>query len=212
MASLIAQPHRKLTIRNCQGFSLLELLLVIGIFVTITTIGLVSYSQFNGRTLLDNLAYDIGLSIRQAQYYGLSVREQNVSGSGFETAYGIYFSASDPTSYIFFADANRNGEYDGDSSCDGECIDRFSLGRGYIISELCAVLAGGTSHCMSTGELTYVAISFDRPDPDAIFHTNQGSGVYEEVTVVVRAPRGREQNVSVASTGQIGVGTGVLDP
>ena len=212
MATVRTYCHIKTEVPHQRGFSLLELLLVIGIFVTITTIGLVSYSQFSGRTLLDNLAYDVALSIRQAQYYGLSVREQTISGSSFETAYGIYFNASEIASYVFFADTNRNGECGSDSSCAGELIDRFFLGRGYVVSDLCATKPGGTKRCMSTGELTYLAISFDRPDPDAIFRTDFTGEVYEEVTITVRAPKGREQNISVASTGQIAVGSGVLSP
>jgi len=184
-----------------QGFSLLELLFVIGIITLITTIGLANYSQFNSRTLLDNLAYDVALSVREAQYYGISVRE-DIGAGDFDAGYGVYFDASDPNSYVFFVDSNRNQSFNGSASpCNGECLDVYTVGGGYSISDLCATPPGGTETC----DLDDLTIAFNRPDPDAILSSGATSG-YAEAKIAIRSAKGGEQSVYVASTGQIGVG------
>ncbi len=57
-----------------RGFSLIELIVVTGIFTVITAVVLANNAQFNNSVLLGNAAYDIALSVRQAQVYGLSTQ------------------------------------------------------------------------------------------------------------------------------------------
>ncbi len=47
---------------------------------------LANHERFNSSILLDSLAYDIALSIREAQVYGLSVRGINAD---FQVGYGV---------------------------------------------------------------------------------------------------------------------------
>ena len=60
-----------------------------------------------------NLTYDVALSIRQAQTYGISVRKFTPSGGSgqFAQGYGVSFQLPSPTTYLIFADANANGHY-----------------------------------------------------------------------------------------------------
>src|SRR3989338_7579467 len=58
-----------------RGFTLVELLVTLSLFVVLTTIVLFSQSKFNGSILLTNLAYDVAITVRQAQTYGVNVRE-----------------------------------------------------------------------------------------------------------------------------------------
>src|SRR3989344_9303934 len=53
-----------------RGFTLIELLVVTGILVLISGLVLANNTRFGGAILLKNLAYDVGLSIREVQVYG----------------------------------------------------------------------------------------------------------------------------------------------
>jgi prepilin-type N-terminal cleavage/methylation domain-containing protein len=64
------------------GFTLIELMVVLVVFVALTGIMISSQSKFDGTILLNNLAYDIALSIREAQTYGVNVKE--FSGFGLK--------------------------------------------------------------------------------------------------------------------------------
>ncbi|MBI2004934.1 prepilin-type N-terminal cleavage/methylation domain-containing protein [Patescibacteria group bacterium] len=55
------------------GFTLVELLVVVSIMLIITSTLLLQQRKFNSATLMRTLAYNIALSIRQAQVYGTSV-------------------------------------------------------------------------------------------------------------------------------------------
>ncbi len=185
--------------------------MVISIFGLISMVGLASYSQFNSRTLLDSLAYDIALSLRQAQSYGLSVREGS-SGGGFNSGYGIYFDKDNNTSYIFFADVDNNFQFN-NIPCGlpgSECIDSFTLGSGYKISDICGIFSNLTERCTSTdSSLKGIAVVFKRPDPDAFLNSNPLGDKYQEVRVTVASTKGVKQSIFVATTGQISVGKGL---
>jgi hypothetical protein len=177
-----------------------ELIAAVAVFLIITTIVLVKHSEFSGTLLVENLAYDIALSVRKAQVFGLSVREFEAGSSEFNVGYGIHFESSDNKSYIFFADRNRNEKYD-DSS---EIIETLILRKGNIISEFCGTLANGTEKC-SPSDLSYLDIVFERPNPDAIIKGSIAGDIYASAKVTVRSPQGTEWNINTIITGQISV-------
>ena len=190
------------------GFTMIELIVVASIFVLITTIILVKHSGFNSSTVLGSLAYDIALSIRQAQVFGLAVREFREGGSAtFDTGYGVHFDSSTPKSYILFADTDREFDYDGDSEKD----EVFTIDRGNFISDFCATNSSNVEKCSSsgTGNLTHLDIIFDRPDPEAIIRTNLSEPplleIYGSARIVVSSSNGAERVIRVFSTGQISV-------
>ena len=86
-------PRSGLRRRGTSAFTLIELLVVIGIIVLVSAAMLANMNKFGGAALTQNLAYDIALSMREAQVYGIAV--QNVRGSaGFTPAYGMYFNSA----------------------------------------------------------------------------------------------------------------------
>jgi prepilin-type N-terminal cleavage/methylation domain-containing protein len=92
-----------------RGFSLIELLVVIGIFIIITSVILARQNKFSSDILLTDLAYQVAISIRQAQVYGLGVQAQS---SNFDIGYGVHFDNVTPnTTYKLFADNDKNGVY-----------------------------------------------------------------------------------------------------
>ena len=195
-----------------KGFTLIELLAVTAILTIITSIVIVNNGRFGGVILLENLAYDIALSIREAQVYGISVRQ---FGSGnFDVGYGMHFLTSSPTTYVLFADAiERNGLYDGcptKASC--ELVESTDIQRGYFIAGLCVPAGKSAKDCLKTSKVLRVDILFKRPEPDACISREGVSavtgnysctGAKESARIILESPRGVQMSVVVEATGQI---------
>ncbi|MBX9765467.1 prepilin-type N-terminal cleavage/methylation domain-containing protein [Patescibacteria group bacterium] len=188
-----------------RGFSLMELLVVMGIFSVISTVVLVNHSKFNSSVLLGNLAYSIAVSIREAQVYGVSVQQYN---SNFKTGYGVHVESADPQSYILFADTNANNVYDSDVD---SIVRQYTLNKQHSIVNFCGMKSNGDEECSdgSTGvTISHLDVVFFRPDPDANISSDKTSvstGMYSTAKITVQSASGESRSLSVASTGQISV-------
>ncbi len=183
------------------GFTLIELLVICAILVVITGVVLVNNSKFGGQILLENLAFDMALSVRQAQVYGISV--QRFGASTYSAGYGVHFDAANPSSYLLFADAvQANGLYD-----TGELVTTNSLDRGFKIASICATQSGQPEVC----GLTRLDVIFKRPEPDAYISSSGAScplqlgSCDESARIIVQSPRGDNDSIVVNVNGQISV-------
>lgn len=186
------------------GFSLIELMVTISIMMIITAVVLIRYSSFNSTILVTNLAYEIALSAREAQVYGLGVKGTT---AGFGAGYGIHFDNSSlrlqspsQSSYKFFADLNKNGLYD-----DGEQQGSdYLLPKGYYVAKFC--VSGVSAWCSDSQlPISFLDITFIRPNPDAIIKTNIVGGVYSQAVICVSSPKGNQKKIIIGSAGQISV-------
>ncbi len=195
-----------------RGFTLIEMLVVIGIIVVISGIILAQNTRFGGMVQLQNLAYDIALTVRQAQVYGISVSRFN-SSSTFAPAYGMHFQTSSPNSYQLFGDVNTPADGVYNIGCNCELVQSTTIQSGYKILYL-FVSNGGTES--ATGTVTSLDISYRRPDPDACISKNGNvvgfnafgkcvSNINEQARIVVQSPRGDTKSVIVSLNGQISV-------
>lgn len=179
---------------KCQtsgAFTLVELLVSVAIFTLITTVAVFNNAQFNGNVILSNLAYEVALSVRQAQFYGITVKQS--STNTFDAGYGMNFNIATPSSYILFEDKpTPNKIYDA-----GEALETYMLRKGNLISRIC-LSQGGT--CSSYPS---VDISFVRPNPDAFI--KYAGSTYSKAEICVSSPSGNKRKVVVESTGQISV-------
>ena len=190
-----------------RGFTLIELIVVTGIIVVVSTLVLSSNARFGGAILLENLAYDVGLSVRKAQVYGIAVRR---FGSGdFSAGYGVHFDRAVPATYVLFADTYPSGTGDGIYEPDqSELVESLTMLQGFRIADLCATLGGNPEE--SCGMNT-VDIVFKRPEPDAFISVNGVSGIanpaalHERARILLESPRGDQVSVIVEATGQIAV-------
>lgn len=170
---------------------MIELLVSIAIIAVISMVMLARYRSFNSTILLRDLAYEIALSIREAQVLGISVRGE--SGS-FKNAYGMHFTPG--TTYILFIDRKpvsggpANGQYD-----SGEEVTTYTIGQENTVKKLYA----------NTTELDTLDVLFERPDPDAFFHTSPAASVVNSARIIVGSPDGSVRAVRVWPTGQIEV-------
>ena len=177
------------------GFSLLEMVIVLSIVGLITGISLVRYNQSSSQTVLSNLAYDIALTIRQAQVFGIAVREAD-TGTGQFPVYGVHLGTPPITSMILFADYDQDGVYDGPL----ENVKVYNFSAGYAISAMCGTY---TLDCQT---LTNLDIGFVRPQPEAILRGTPGlSGPYTSATLTVSNPHGAGKIINVYANGQISV-------
>jgi len=172
------------------------------VVVTIATIILTSLviqqSKWNDNLAVNTQSYEMALMIRQAQIYGLGVREYTTgSGDRFNIAYGVYADKSTTNNakqYIFFADANMNGSYD-----SGEAIETKIFNRGVTIDRVC----GNTSENCSSPNA--VSITFYRPDPKANMVFNPPTGFGPPAAIYLKSKNNKQYKISVQANGQVSV-------
>lgn len=168
-----------------------------GILVLITSILLFNNARFGGVVILENLAYDVALSIRQAQVYGISVYRFGTGANPFDIGYGVHFeTGGTPSVYVLFADASGNGIYDA-----GETVLSTTIENGFIVSGLCTTSEGGSETCGRTK----LDILYKRPEPAAYVRANGETTLYSRARIILASPRGDEKSIAVEVSGQISV-------
>jgi prepilin-type N-terminal cleavage/methylation domain-containing protein len=199
---IASRSRRSLRGRLSAGFTVIELLVVTALIVVISSVVLANNSKFGGVVQLENYAYDVALTIRQAQVYGIAVQRFGASNN-FTSAYGMHFDMSNIHDYILFADVSGDGIYT--SSPTNEMVDDDKILRGYYITSLCVTDSSPTPIKTCSPSTTAVDITFVRPEPDAYIRANGLSGTYRSADIVLASPKGETMTVSVYSNGQITV-------
>jgi prepilin-type N-terminal cleavage/methylation domain-containing protein len=202
------QINKKVNPQNQYGFTIVELIVSLAIFAIMTSLILSKYGKFDQGVILTNLAYDVALTIRNAQSYGLNVRSASRDANAFDTttsggSYGVHFDKSLPSQFIFFVDGNGNGIYDDLTNSD----QKTTIKRGSSISSMCV---SDVKDCINGvtvfNNLDELDITFKRPDPNAIITAN---GVptkkYGYAEIVLKAVDNTTRKVIVNFTGQISV-------
>lgn len=171
-----------------EGFTLVELLVTLGIFAVITGAVLANYRGYNTNALFANASEDIVLALRQAQVYGVGVKG---TGTSFTTPYGVYFETTNPNQIKIFADADSNGIYSaGDNDIE--------------IIKWPSTIGIATSNgllCDSTSVVTNLSVTFTRPNPDATIYTATGPCATDGKIAITNGIK--NALVTITSTGQI---------
>lgn len=201
--------------KQSRGFTLVEMLVTLSIVTIIMTVIITSQSKYVDGAALRNLADELGLTISQAQAYGIAVREFTPGSAEFSYSYGITASllaSGSSQAYLFFADRNANGVYDGTWACltggTSECREKKDFTRGNYIFEICALRTAGTDQCSNIGR---VDITFLRPETAArLTFYNTGGNLYvppnlKGARITLKSLGGGTRSVIVYQSGQISV-------
>ncbi len=210
-----------------KGFTLAEMVICIAIVGAISAVAMFSYTQFSDNLNLSSASQEIALEIRQAQIYGVSVKENAVGSGVFTSGYGFQASLSDPTSYYIFVDLNNNGKYDGGPNCSAspECVEKISLRNSVSITGICGMAFGGVSvSCPLDAAIKTMNIVFLRPDPTALirflnisnnFYVGGGiyqpnincptCGTFQTGQIVLTSAGGKTANIIIQNTGQVSI-------
>ena len=207
----------KLTISRQGGFSIIELLVAIAIFLVLSGAFLMNYNKFNKRVTLDTLAHQIGQWVREAQVSAMSVKHARAQ-SGVFPGYGLHFSMATRDRFVYFADLDNDKQYDppavgqkcGDANV--ECEKEVVLLRGNTIASLCGDTPVVTASSVACGTLDIsnrFDITFVRPSPDATINGDL-SGVgfptqYSRARITVLSVAGHRRTIEVWTTGQVSI-------
>ena len=182
------------------GFTLIEMMVVLSIFTIMPGVVLANLPNFRERTALQLVAQKLSLTIREAQVYGVGVK---ASSATVLPSHGIHFyptagGSSNQKSYILFADNDFDGKY---TSAD-KIVTPYDLTGTVEIQSICTY---ESTECISRD--AGLDIVFVRPNTEAKF-VDSGGGVvsasYANITLV--STRSNEtRTVQVWNTGQISV-------
>ncbi len=199
-----------------RGFSLIELLVVLAIFIIITSVFIFNQNRFSSNSALTNAAYEIALEIRQAQSYGILVKG-NDDSLGYANGYGIDFQkdSNNVISFYFFSDLPPSGGVpDGiyNPTDDGPYITHFTMSAGNVIKSVCTTDGSSITRCLDTSNssaLSQIDVTFLRPRPEAsIIDSAAPSSSYKRVKadITIQSALGdRTKVVEVTNTGVISV-------
>jgi prepilin-type N-terminal cleavage/methylation domain-containing protein len=217
--------------RPARGFTLIEMVVVLGIIAVVTTITLTSQQTFDRSLLLTDTAYRVALSIRQMQTYGLSSR---VASGLTNVGYGFHAANQTRTGFTLFADTVNGGSVG--SNClvgvsgspdfkIGDCVyqntdqlvETYAFSRGFKIADICGKDSSGVRHCMSdagNSGLSAFDTVFLRPDPDAVMTGTLNSAGNPTIVLntgevyITTADAAAARAICISTIGQISVVTG----
>ncbi len=218
-----------------KGFTLIEFIVIISIFAIMASIALFNYGGFRSNVSLNNLAHDIGLTIRQAQVFGWANQSQTlgagsegialdgidpISANPIRFSDGVYFSLSTPKKIVLY----KKQIADAPSFFIDETQDRVidiievagpnSIAAIYYAVNKNDLLLDDDGLGQSITSATDLSIAFSRPRPEALFYEGQnqipsGPAGGDYVGIYIRAdndPVDEYRHVVIVSrTGEIDV-------
>lgn len=215
-----------------KGLTLIELMVVIAIFLGITSTVLFNYGDFSSNVSLQNLTDDIALSIRKAQGFAIGARGIS-DGTGtvdFNKSYGMHFSVN-PTSsnldsseraFLMFSIPTPQSILDkfysvGSGSCgdknNNNCVEFFNI---MTLDKIKGINVINSSGPISLGQNASVDVVFTRPDPRAYICYRENSnpstkcaGGISRVEITISngqtGVKEKFKKISVQNTGQISI-------
>jgi hypothetical protein len=171
---------------------------VLAIIGFLTASVVARYRDFDSTTVLRNLAYEIALSVREAQV--MTISSSNLGGGAvFQTqgqnSYGLVFNANGQT-YTIFNDLNNDNDYD----APGELVKLITISQGASITTISENLSTG-----STNAITSATVTFDRPHLDTAFETSSNATNVVELSINAQSKRGGTKTIQITKSGRISV-------
>src|SRR3989344_4288707 len=213
--------------RQKQGFSLVEMVVVLGVMVMVMTLMFANFPKIKEQIALTLATRELALTIRKAQSYAIAVREFNSSfpvnlcNSGYDVSqgnirfppYGIAVAkqndgnGNDKFTYSIFGDTNCNAflsQFPVYQSAS-EFVSSVKIQNGVQISDIDGYNGGDAI------ALRYAQIIYQRPNPSVILvGTTQGgggiTGTYSgRLEITLTSGSGAQQKIIVRPSGQISI-------
>ena len=180
------------------GFTLIELIIVIAIMATISAITLFNSAKLNSSILLANTAYEISLIIRDAQVSGLGSKVFNNGGVATTSNQGVYIDSKNPNQIIFFADKNKDNKY----SSPDEINQVYNI-EDKRAGKILSICGAPTGPCNSS-DITNLNIIFKRPNPEAyLWQGSEPTAISGSAVINVGFEGGECRSIIIYRTGAI---------
>ena len=193
--------------RFLNGFTLIEVLVVISIVVLITSVLIFSGSKGRAASDVQNAAQALALHIQEMQAYALGVRS---SGGDYGGSYGLDFihnisNSTDHQQYVAFVDVDQDRRYDTSGDI---LLETVTLPEKVQIDSLSLVGTGSGSSPLTPGSEQGLTIVFERPSPDAhISRVASGKDSWSGVAIVLESTLDSSitATITVLDTGHVRV-------
>lgn len=189
-----------------RGMTYVELIVVLSIFATLSSVSLFNYSKFQGKVNIKNLANDIAIRIVQAQRESLTGKFSASAALNWKPSYGLYFNvstASNSKKFVYFTDANNSNSCDTSGcispySVTGEVNEIVSITKNNSISSIQLVGSGCPAN------VTNISIIFKRPNTAPQISSSPAVGcTISQVILNITSPQGATAKVKVYASGLI---------
>jgi len=114
--------NHKPLIKNSQGMTLIEVLMVIAIIFILLGTSFVGYREKGEELGLQRAAFKVVADIERVRGMAMSAHEEKTSGEVPLGGWGIYFDSDNPYQYILFADLDADKFRKTDATEDVETI------------------------------------------------------------------------------------------
>ena len=170
-------------IKGVSGYTLVELLVVVGIIVLMTGVSFPLWSSVEKDLALDRVVHKTGQDVRRVQELALRSQNHICTTPGMSIyGYGIYFDSDTPTSYILFAECNSQSI--GYDERQDDIVENVQLESGVRIVEV------SPTPQMSIVFVPPLFTTFLRPgNPDSVeisFQGRDGVGDIKKLNVTQR--------------------------
>ncbi|MGI9118100.1 MAG: type II secretion system protein [Minisyncoccia bacterium] len=204
----------KISINSFKGFTLIELIVVTGIFLLITSIVLFQSNSFDSTITASNLAQDIALTVRKANAYTLGFQTPQTTSSVEIKGYGVNFVSGLGDSFVLFGETDPYDNFYTHSlgcgvfSHSEECIEETTIKTKDRITAISVDVSGSPVSLLPGDSLSIV---FIKPTGEVSFCVQSGgigSCNYTLSTVAhitVTSEKGKNYTVNIWNNGQINV-------
>ena len=205
-----------------RGMTYVELIVVLAIFGTMSSILLFRYGDFDKQVSLQNTAQDIAIQIITAQKSAISGKIPNVGEAGstiinnpvntnydpalplWKPAYGVFLNISDPSNFVYFIDVDGYDNYlfnFFDINDPTKVIKKIPIDKNNKILSICVYEdQNPSSTCVSTNTLN---VYFKRPNTNAIIFDDQ-SFTRDKAEITISDTEGRLKKViNIYSSGKV---------
>jgi len=183
---------KKILGKHKRGFTLVELLVIIFVIVSLSTLVFVNYKTGSKMLNLQRASQKLAQDIRYAQEMSISGVEC-ITCSSEPAGYGVFIDkSSDNKSYFIYADIDGNQYY---QLLQDEIVENFDLEEGVIIHDI-------------SDSSSVVCINFSPPDPIVRIGYDPGVGsALEEAFVILalESDTAQTKKVNVNAVGLIEV-------